>query len=234
MGSSGKRVAMVSGASRGIGRMIAERLLCDGFRISAGVRDPDVAAQFEGDPAAYMVYPYDARDQNSARTWVSATVERFGRVDVLVVNAGIFLEWEVDSPDDGPLDKMWETNVRGAAQLVQASWNELKESASGRVVTVSSMSGLRVKSARSTGYAMTKFALTALTDGIRQSGWNHGIRATAICPGYVATDMGMMASDAGRQNMTQPETVAQLVSTIISLPNEASVPLVPLTCELEP
>jgi NAD(P)-dependent dehydrogenase (short-subunit alcohol dehydrogenase family) len=99
---------------------------------------------------------------------------------------------------------MWDVNVKGPWRLIQTAFPHLKASGAGRVVAVASMSGKRVKSATMTGYSMSKFALVGLIRGVRHSGWAHGLRATAICPGYVATDMTADA-DFPAAAMTSPE-----------------------------
>jgi NAD(P)-dependent dehydrogenase (short-subunit alcohol dehydrogenase family) len=128
---------------------------------------------------------------------------------------------------------MWDVNVKGPWRLIQAAFPALKASGAGRVVAVASMSGKRVKSATMTGYSMSKFALVGLIRGIRHSGWAHGLRATAICPGYVATDMTADA-DFPAAAMTSPETIASLASLAIGLPNEATMPELAVNCVLEP
>ena len=80
---------------------------------------------------------------------------------------------------------------------------------------------------------MTKHALAAFSQAVRFSGWEHGIRATAICPGYVATDMSRGLSGIASEAMTQPDVVADLVATILALPNTASVAELPVNCVLE-
>ena len=103
----------------------------------------------------------------------------------------------------------------------------------GRAIIISSLSGLRVASAGSGAYAMTKFAATALAHGLRHAGWDLGIRATAICPGFVATDMAMAITETNPHMMTQPEDVARLVELALDLPNSASVAEMGVNCRLE-
>jgi NAD(P)-dependent dehydrogenase (short-subunit alcohol dehydrogenase family) len=101
------------------------------------------------------------------------------------------------------------------------------------VINIVSLSGKRVKSAGIAGYAMTKYALDALTHGVRYAGWEHGIRATAICPGFVATDMTADVQAVPQRQMIPPEAVARLVGTVLALPNSASITEVPINCVLE-
>lgn len=128
---------------------------------------------------------------------------------------------------------MWEVNVKAPLRLTRAAFPYLKHSGAGRVVNIVSLSGRRVKSAEITGYAMTKYALDALTHGIRYSGWEYGIRTTAICPGFVATDMTAGVEAVPREHMIQPDAIAKLVAMVLALPNSASVIEVPINCVLE-
>ena len=233
MVSTQARVVMVSGASRGIGHAIARRLYADGYRVSLGMRTPP--AGIPGMAAdRLLLSPYEAGDAATAQAWVAATLDRFGRIDAVVANAGIYLDADVESGAEEDLDALWDINVKGPWRLIQAAFPHLKRSGAGRVVGIASMSGKRLKSARMTGYAMSKFALMALIQGVRRSGWEHGIRATAICPGYVATDMTSDVTALAPEAMTPPATIAALVSMAIGLPNEAAMPELAVNCVLEP
>jgi NADP-dependent 3-hydroxy acid dehydrogenase YdfG len=218
--AAGERVVMVSGANRGIGAAIARRLAAAGFRLSLGVRNdktPGVAAS-----ARCLVARYEARQRESAKAWVDATLERFGRIDALVNNAGIARDSTVEDESEDTLDEMWLVNVKAPLRVIRAALPHLKKSGVGRVVNIASLSGKRVKNANN-GYAMTKFALMALTHSVRRLGWEHGIRATAICPSYVATDMTADVEEVDRAQMIPPEEIAELVACVLSLPNNAAV-----------
>ena len=223
------RVAMVSGASRGIGRAIAERLRARGFRVSAGVRNPaSVAADDD-----VLVLRYDAERAEDARAWVDATMQRFGRIDALVNAAGISSpRTRLTEDDEKSLDAMWRVNVKGPLRLIRAALPHLKAAGEGRVINVSSLSGKRVAN-ENFGYAMSKFALIALTQAVRRDGWDAGIRATALCPGFVATDMSAY-SGVPREQMTQPEDMAVLAETLIQLPNTATIGELLVNWRLEP
>ena len=210
------RVAMISGASRGIGAAIAERLAGAGWQLSLGMRSP--MAQ-----AAAMVHAYDAAAQEAEGDWVAATLARFGRIDAIICNAGLLIQKSVVEISDAEMMEMLAVNLRAPQRLARAAWPHLKASGAGRVVILSSLSGLRVASEASGAYAVTKHAVTALAHALRHAGWEHGIRATAICPGFVATDMAMAATSLAPERMTQPAEVARLVEMALDLPNSASV-----------
>lgn len=231
------RVVMVSGANRGIGRAVAERLLAEGYSVSLGARRPATLAALADGPAGdrALAHGYEAQERDSATAWVAATLARFGRLDGLVNNAGIFHDFAVPDGEEAALDAMWAVNVKGPLRLIQAAYPHLRESGAGRIVTIASLSGLRVKSPGSGGYAMTKFAAVALAQAARLAGWEDGIRSSAICPGFVATDMTAGAAGApSPEAMTDPASIARLVAMLIALPNTASVALLPVNCLLEP
>jgi NADP-dependent 3-hydroxy acid dehydrogenase YdfG len=224
----GNRIVMVSGASRGIGRAVVERLLTSGFRVSAGLRDPSRLAESE----RLMAHRYDAEDAKSPISWVNATVARWGGIDAIVNTAGINPKVRVSDEGENELDEMWRVNVKGPLRLVRATLPHLAVCGHGRVINLGSLAGKRVGS--NVGYAMTKFAVVAFTHGIRREGRAAGIRATVICPGYVATDMTLNDDEIPRHEMSQPGDIAGLVETALMLPNNASVSEMLVHCQFEP
>lgn len=229
------RVILVSGANRGIGHAVAARLHAEGYKLSLGARHLGSLAELmaDMDPRRIMAHAYEAGDAASARAWVADTVTRFGRLDGVVCCAGILHRTDLESEDESGLDAMWEINTKGPLRLVRAAFPHLKACGAGRVVNVVSLSGKRVKSDALTGYAMSKHAALAFTHGVRHQGWAHGIRATALCPGFVATDMAAQVTSLPREQMTPPGAVAALVATVLALPNEATVAELPVNCVLE-
>ncbi|PWE77263.1 short-chain dehydrogenase [Bradyrhizobium sp. SUTN9-2] len=224
----GNRIVMVSGASRGIGRAVVDRLLESGFRVSAGLRDPSRLVESE----RLMTHCYDAEDAKSPISWVNATVARWGGVDAMVNAAGINPKVRVSDEGENELDEMWRVNVKGPLRLVRATLPHLAVCGHGRVVNLGSLAGKRVGS--NVGYAMTKFAVVALTHGIRREGRAAGIRATVVCPGYVATDMTLNDDEIPRHEMSQPGDIARLVETALMMPNNASVSEMLVHCQFEP
>ncbi|MCW3473048.1 SDR family NAD(P)-dependent oxidoreductase [Limobrevibacterium gyesilva] len=222
------RVVMVSGAARGIGRHVVERLVAAGFQVSAGVR----SARGLTEGGRLMLHPYEAESLEAARDWVAATVSRFGRLDGLVNAAGINPAFAVIDEDETALDRMWAVNVKGPLRLIRFALPHLKASGTGRVINVASLSGKRVRNAN-VGYAMSKFAVVALTHGVRHDGWDQGVRATALCPGFVATDMTAAVTKVSRTQMTDPADLAVLVEMLLRLPNNASVAELLVNCQHE-
>ncbi|WKL22579.1 SDR family NAD(P)-dependent oxidoreductase [Agrobacterium tumefaciens] len=226
LGGSG-RVIMVSGASRGLGLAIAKRLHEAGFTVAAGARNPD-AVDVKDRLSADR---YDAEEAGSAEAWVEAVAERYGRIDGLVNCAGINPKVRVMDTGEDSLDQMWRINVKGPLRVTRAAIPHLVKTGQGRVINVASLAGRRVGS--NVGYAMTKFAVVALTHGIRQELWDSGVRATALCPGYIATDMTAGETEVTREDMTQPEDLAEMVETLLRLPNNLSVAELLVNCRRE-
>lgn len=212
------RVALVSGAGRGLGRAIAERLMADGWTVSAGLRDPSKA------PQGVHAARFDAADPATAETWVEAAAAELGRIDALVNNAGILRRVTFDEGTEADLDALWQVNVKAPFRLIRAALPHLKRSGTGRVVNIASTDGKRYRDATtSLGYVMTKHALVAMTHAVRFAGWEDGVRATALCPGAIDTEMTRGKPGVSATPL-QPETVAGIVAFLLTLPNEASVP----------
>ncbi len=210
---------MISGANRGIGAAIAAQLAAAGWDLSLGMRRPEGSAAAPG----ALVHAYDADASQAESDWVDATLARFGRIDAIVCNAGVMIPKTAIAISESEMAAMFKVNVFGPQRLARAAWAALAASGRGRVAVICSLSGKRVSSADSGAYAMTKFAAVALTHALRHAGWEAGIRATAICPGFVATDMAAALTDMDPAAMTQPADVARLVETALNLPNNASL-----------
>ena len=226
------RVVMISGASRGIGLAIARRLQVDGYLLSLGVRNPGALKDF--DPARTLVAKFDASKPGDAAPWLDATIERFGRLDGLINNAGILRAIDLRSGDEAILDEMWAVNVKGPFRLTRLALPHLEKTGHGRIINVASTDGKRYRDGVSVAYAMTKHAILALTHAAKFAGWEHGVRVTALCPG--AVDTQLVASVPGvvpSANRIPPETIGDTVSFLLSLPNTASVAELVMNTRLE-
>lgn len=228
------RIVMLSGATRGIGRAIARRLYADGYRLSLGVRDAGrLAADLRADAERVFVTHYDADEPvPAADAWVTATVERFGGIDALVNDAAIVNRTAFEDVDENAFDAIFRVNVKAPFMISQRAFPYLRKCGHGRIVNLVSLGGLRLKNANSMLYAMTKHAARAMTDGLRMNGWQHGIRATALCPGPVDTDM-MVNTGVLPKDMSKAEDIAAIVAHILTLPNSSSVSLVPVNSVVE-
>ena len=231
------RVIVLSGASRGIGAAIAKRLYADGFTLSLGARDPKVAraALGEHDEQRVMVARFEATDAQSAQHWIDTTVQRFGRLDGLINNAGILRMVRFDEGDEAAMTEMWNVNVMAPFRLLRLALPHLRKAGHGRVVNIASTDAKRFRDATSSiGYVMTKHAVLVLSHAAKFAGWDDGVRVTALCPGAVETDLiaGLAGATppAGRM---KPSTIAHTVSFLLSLPDTASVAELPMNTRLE-
>ena len=228
------RVVMVSGASRGIGHAVARKLHAKGYSVSAGARDAEALAGTLADLAGerLLCAAYDAQDRASHAAWVDATVARFGRLDGLVNNAGTSNTFSIEAGDEAELDALFAINIKGPLFLTRLAMPHLRKAGSGRVVNLSSLSGKRVKN-DNVAYAMTKHALMALTHSTRRIGWDDGVRATAVCPSFVDTDLTASVTSVSRAEMIDPNDLAELIAMAIALPNNAVVAEMLVNCRLE-
>ena len=226
------RVIMISGANRGIGLATARVLAARGFRLSLGARDPDTIdkAGFDSD---LQVVRWDATEPEMSKAWAAEVQQNFGQIDGVVLNAGVAIAGKLEDDDEAAYDTMWEVNFKGPLRLTRAILPALRASGHGRVINIVSLSGKRLMSASMLGYSASKFAALTLTHAIRHDGWSDGIRATAICPGLVATRMVANVEPPEGQFKIAPDTIAETVAYALSLPNEAVVAEILVNSRLE-
>ena len=233
------RKILISGASRGIGKAIALKLLEEGHSLSLGVRKREDLINTPLDPRSknpdnYLVYPYDATDQKSSKKWVENTVETFKNIDTIIHCAGVFKKTNLLFNDNEmkDIEDLWKVNVMGPWILTKHAWKYLIQTNSPRIIVLVSMSGKRSKG-NLASYSMSKFALMSLCQTMRNEGWEKGIRVTAICPGWVNTDMAKEIKHFPKEEMTQAKDIANICSNLLELPN-SSVPFeISINCQLE-
>lgn len=198
-------VALVTGASRGIGALAVEALLGAGWRVVGVSRSGTVADGAEG-------LPCDVTDAEQVAAVVAEVVDRHGSIDVLVNNAGLIEAevplWEAD------VDEWWQvmvTNVRGPFLMTRAVVPHMIAAGGGRVVNINSGSGTKERGDL-TAYCGSKSALARITGGVAQAGAEHGVLAFDLAPGVVETDMThSMQMHEGRTEWTAPEDVTDLL-----------------------
>lgn len=233
MQEASSKVVLISGANKGIGRAIAAHLHGQGYRLSLGARDPALLEQAFGRQSDRLTFHhFDAFEPASAAAWVEATVATFGRIDALVNNAGSSERVLLTDDNDEALDRLWQVNVKAPLRLTRLCLPHLEATGQGRIINIASLSGKRVRNGF-VGYNMTKFAVMGLTHTTRQVAWEKGIRATAICPSFVRTEMSAYTDKVKPDEMIQPETMAELVATLIALPNNAAIAELLVNCRLE-
>jgi NAD(P)-dependent dehydrogenase (short-subunit alcohol dehydrogenase family) len=216
------KIVMVSGGGRGLGAAITQKLLNEGWTISLGLRDLSQANSFSGSLSAHH---FDANEPPTATSWVEGTLAEHGQIGALVNNAGILRMVDFEQGDEDDLDAMWAINVKAPFRLIKAALPHLRAGGHGRVVNVASTDAKRYRGGTSVGYAMTKHALLAMTQAVRQTAWDDGVRATALCPGAIDTELlADLPGVTPKADRLTPETVAGMVAMLLALPNQASVP----------
>ncbi len=210
------RTALITGASRGIGAAIAHKLAANGVRLGLASRSGDDLGM-----ADVVAMPTDVRDQAALERIAAATAERFGGIDILVVNAGVGAYGPfLDLPEE-QLEEMIDVNVKGALYAVRATLPYLLKSDAGEIVTIASEAGRRGLPNEAV-YCASKFAQVGLTRALDHELREKGVRCTNVCPGGVATDFAMgrgrtpdMPALAG---MMEADDVAEIVEFVLTRP----------------
>jgi NADP-dependent 3-hydroxy acid dehydrogenase YdfG len=209
------KVALITGASRGIGAAVARQLDAQGVKLGLASRSGDDLG------LDAVAQPCDVRKQEELDSIVAATVERFGRLDILVANAGVgaygpFLDL---APEH--LDEMIDVNLKGTLYAVRAALPHLIESGAADIVTVASEAGRRGLPFEAV-YCASKFGQVGFTRALDHELREHGVRCTNVCPGGVATDFAL---DEGRgrspealPGMMSGDDVAEVVLFVLTRP----------------
>lgn len=210
------KVALVTGASRGIGAAVARRLAQEGVKLGLASRSGDDLGIADA-----VARPCDVRDSDQLEELVSATVDSFGRLDILVPNAGVgaygpFLDLAPDF-----LEEMIDINVKGTLYAVRAALPHLLESGEGDIVTLASEAGRRGLPFEAV-YCASKFAQVGFTRALDHELRERGIRCTNVCPGGVATDFALEQGRGRTRDalagMMSADDVADVVLFVLTRP----------------
>lgn len=180
-------VWFITGASRGFGLQIARDLLQRGHQVVATARSAAAVTDALGENPDLLAVALDVTDEAQAREAVQAAVQRFGRIDVLINNAGRGLLGAVEEATDAEVRAVYETNVFGLLTVTRAVTPVLRAQRSGTIVNISSVGGF-VSSPGWGVYASTKFAVEALSEALHAELQPLGIHAMVVEPGYFRTD----------------------------------------------
>jgi 3-oxoacyl-[acyl-carrier protein] reductase len=234
------RTAMVTGASRGIGRAIAERLAADGWDLLLSARDGpglnDAVAAFADSPAAAVRgVPADMSNPADVEALARAQYECRAELDLLVLAAGVGSGGLIDGYKLNRLDLQFAVNVRAPFQLVSLLLPALRKAAQrspglgARIVAMSSITGQAAEPGLA-AYGATKAALTLLCETITSEEGVNGVLATAIAPGYVDTDMAAWAHESvPPDQMMKTSDIAELTLALTRLSRWAAVPTIVMT-----
>jgi NADP-dependent 3-hydroxy acid dehydrogenase YdfG len=202
--TASSKVVLITGASSGIGEATARRLAASGHKVVLGARRGDLIAtiakdiQAGGGTAAY--HELDVTDLESAQSFVRAAREEYGRVDVLVNNAGIMPLSTLEALRVDEWNRMIDVNIRGVLHGIAAVLPVMRAQGSGHIVNIASVSGLRVDPTAAV-YSATKFAVRAISEGLRQE--SRDVRVTVVSPGLTRSELTESISDAGAREAVQ-------------------------------
>jgi NAD(P)-dependent dehydrogenase (short-subunit alcohol dehydrogenase family) len=216
------KAALVTGGSSGIGLAIARMLAGEGFELTLASRTKEKLERAAADLGAVAVATDVSKDDECERL-VAAHREHFGRTDVLVNCAGIGIGGNIEDTSTKNWDLQFDVNMRGAFVVTRESIPMLKE-AQGLIVNISSIAG--VGTARGlAAYGAAKAALIAFTRALNAELADDGVRAVAICPGFVDTEMAAWTGMASEE-MIQPEDCAEVVRMLLHMSPVARIPQV--------
>jgi NAD(P)-dependent dehydrogenase (short-subunit alcohol dehydrogenase family) len=238
------RVWFITGASRGFGSLIAQEALAAGEAVAATARNPKSITEHLGEHPNLLALALDVTQEAEARAAAAAAIERFGRIDVLINNAGFGLLGAVEEATPEEIARIYSTNVFGLLAVTRAVLPYMRQQRSGRVINISSIGGY----AASPGwgvYCSTKFAVEGLTEALAIELKPLGIYATVVEPGFFRTDFldpqsltvspgeiadyhetaGAMRDFAGHANHAQPGDPAKLAKAMLALVDAAEPPV---------
>jgi NADP-dependent 3-hydroxy acid dehydrogenase YdfG len=220
MATLADRVALVTGASSGIGAGMAAMLAAEGARVALAARRAaeleHVAARIRADGGIALPVVADLTDDESLASLVARTQDELGPVDVLVNNAGYAVWKPLEATTMAEWDRTFSVNVRAAAYLCAAVLPGMQGRRFGRIINVGSEAGAAIVPGLA-AYCVSKHALRALTEVIQDGNHDNGIKAWVICPGFVDTEMGQVVPGASRENFLRVAEVIDLVRFLLQL-----------------
>lgn len=231
------KVAIITGASSGIGEATAHRLAESGARVVLAARRVErldaLAADIEHRQGTALVAPTDVTDERSVQQLARTALDAFGRIDILINNAGIMPLSPISKLKVEEWDRMIDVNIKGVLYCIAATLPTMLKQGSGHIINLSSLAGRR-SFPSGTVYSATKFAVRAISQGLRlELSPSEGIRVTDIEPGVVATELTHHITDketADRfQEMWAEKTplesidIAETILFVLSRPDHVNV-----------
>ena len=235
MSSLASKVVAITGASSGIGAATALELAARGAAVVLGARRTDrldaLVARIRTDGGRAELLEVDVTRRADLEQLVALAVDRFGRLDVLVANAGVARIAPVAALDVEDWDQMIDVNLRGVLNGIAAALPVFREQGSGHLVTTVSTSGLKIVPGQAV-YAGTKNAVRTLLEALRQESTDGVIRTTAISPGFVRTELVDHIDEPGQRDQAQqamatlgisPDAVARAIAFAIDQPDDVEI-----------
>jgi NAD(P)-dependent dehydrogenase (short-subunit alcohol dehydrogenase family) len=238
------RTWFITGASRGFGALFVEKALAAGDAVVAAARTPQQTIDRLGSQPNLLAVKLDVTNEEEARQAAAAAVERFGRIDVLVNNAGFGLLGAVEEATAEEVERIYATNVFGLLKVTRAVLPQMRKQRSGHVINLSSIGGYHSPAGWGI-YCSTKFAVEGISEALHMELAPLGIHVTVVEPGYFRTDFldasslavspnaiadyaetaGAMREFAANANHTQPGDPAKLADALLTMVNSPNPPL---------
>jgi NAD(P)-dependent dehydrogenase (short-subunit alcohol dehydrogenase family) len=193
------KIVLITGCSTGIGQDLARRLALAGYTVVASARRPETLA----DLSAALALPLDVTDAASVAGAMAEVIRRFGRVDVLVNNAGYAVRGAVEEVPDEQVREMFDVNVYGVMRMIRAVVPHMRQQRAGRIVNIGSVGGKLVVPVNGT-YSATKYALEALSDALRLELALFGIQVVLIESGNIRTNFMASAQAHAQATLSAP------------------------------
>lgn len=212
------RVAVVTGASGGIGASLARMLADEGARVVLAARRHEaleqVAESIRERGRCAVPIATDLTDDASLANLVDRTHAELGPIDILVNNAGFAVWQPLEATSLADWDHTFAVNVRAAAYLCASALPDMQKSGFGRIVNIGSEAGVAIVPGFA-AYCVSKHALRALTEVIQEGNHTNGIKAWVVCPGFVDTEMGYVVPGANPANFLRVEEVVDVVRFLL-------------------
>ena len=229
------KVVVITGASSGIGEAAAIHLSQLGAAVVLGARRADriekLAKEIQENGGKALAVATDVTQRDQVKKLVDSAVEKFGRVDVILNNAGIMPLSPMDRLNVDEWNMMVDVNIKGVLNGIAAVLPYMKEQKFGQIINTSSVAGHKVFNG-SAVYSATKYAVRALTEGLRTEVKPYNIRTTIVCPGAVKTELLEHISEADIQQANKdyvgavgisPDSFARVVAFAISQPEDVDI-----------
>ena len=209
-----KKVWFVTGASKGLGLSLVTRLLSEGYSVAATSRNiAELQKAINQENDTFLPLEVDLVNENSVETAVSKAIEKFGKLDVVVNNAGYGQLGTLEELSDLEIRQNFDTNVFGSLHVIRKAMPYLRAQKSGIIINIASIGGLTGEFAGWGIYCATKFAVVGFTEALAAEIKEFGVKATVVYPGYFKTDFLKGSSLRTPKNEIDAYTVARQLQT---------------------